>query len=278
MEAKHLQIISDQLSISFNKVKNTANLLAEGATIPFLARYRKEATGSLDEVQITEIKTQINKLEELEKRRASILNAIEEQGKLTDELRQKIQSTYHPTELEDLYLPYKKKRKTRASVAKEKGLEPLAKTIFEQRNQNIESIAASFLNDEVNTIEEALQGARDIIAEWINEDEKARNEVRYSYKTGATIRSKVARGKNDEGAKYGDYFDFEEPLKKCPSHRLLAIRRGEEEGILRVSISPDEENTIYHLEKHFLQGYGKSTDLVKEALSDSYKRLLFSID
>ncbi len=276
MDAKHLQIISDQLSIAHKKIQNTAELLSEGATIPFIARYRKEVTGSLDEVQIGDIQNQIQKLQELEKRRESILNTIEEQGKLTDELRQKITATYNSTELEDLYLPYKKKRKTRASVAKEKGLEPLANSIFEQRNQNVENLAASFLNDEVPTIEEALQGARDIVAEAINEDEKARNQVRYSFDRGATIRSKVARGKETEGAKYSDYFDFEESLKKCPSHRLLAIRRGEEEGILRVSISPDEEETIYHLEKHFLKGHGKATDQVKEAITDCYKRLLSS--
>ncbi len=276
MDAKHLQIISDQLSISYKKIQNTTELLAEGATIPFIARYRKEATGSLDEVQLTEIKTQIQKLEELEKRRLSILKSIEEQGKLTDELRQKILSIYNLTELEDVYLPYKKKRKTRASVAKEKGLEPLAKAIFEQRNQNAESLASNFLTDKVSTTDEALQGARDIIAEWINEDEKARNKVRFSFRRNATIRSKVARGKETDGAKYSDYFDFEEPLKKCPSHRLLAIRRGEEEGFLRVSIAPDEEETIYHLEKLILKGHGKSTEQVKEAIADCYKRLLSS--
>ncbi len=276
MEAKHFQIISDQLSIAYKKVQNTAELLGEGATIPFIARYRKEATGSLDEVQISEIQTLIHKLEELEKRRLSILNSIEEQGKLTDELRRKIVSTYNLTELEDLYLPYKKKRKTRASAAKEKGLEPLANAIFEQRNQNIENLAAGFLTDEVPTLEEALQGARDIIAEWINEDEKARNTARISFNRGAVIRSKIAKGKEKDGAKYSDYFEFEEPLKKCPSHRLLAIRRGEEEGILRVSVAPDEEEAIYHLEKLYLKGQGKATDQVKEAVTDSYKRLLSS--
>ena len=274
MEAKHLQIISDQLSIAYQKVQNTADLLHEGATIPFIARYRKEVTGSLDEVQIAEIQTHIQKLQELEKRRLSILKAIEEQGKLTDELRQKIESVYNMTALEDIYLPFKKKRKTRASVAKEKGLEPLAKTVFEQRNQNVESLASNFLSDEVPTTEEAWQGARDIIAEWINEDEKARNSVRFSFERGATIRSKVARGKETDGSKYKDYFDFEERLKKCPSHRLLAIRRGEEEGFLRVSIAPDEENTIFHLEKYFLRGHGKATEQVKEAITDCYKRLL----
>lgn len=276
MEAKHFQIISDQLSIAYKKVQNTAELLGEGATIPFIARYRKEATGSLDEVQISEIQTLIHKLEELEKRRLSILNSIEEQGKLTDELRRKIVSTYNLTELEDLYLPYKKKRKTRASAAKEKGLEPLANAIFEQRNQNIENLAAGFLTDEVPTLEEALQGARDIIAEWINEDEKARNTARISFNRGAVIRSKIAKGKEKDGAKYSDYFEFEEPLKKCPSHRLLAIRRGEEEGILKVSVAPDEEEAIYHLEKLYLKGQGKATDQVKEAVTDSYKRLLSS--
>ena len=274
MKEKHLQLISQRLSLPERKVQNTISLLHEGATIPFISRYRKEATGSLDEVQIGDIKSELKKLEELEKRRESILASIEEQGKLTPELKLRIEATYDPIELEDLYLPYKKKRKTKATVAKEKGLEPLAESIFKQNNQDIETLALKYLNDEVADIEEALQGARDIIAEWINEDENARNRIRGVFKKGATIRSKIARGKEDKATKYRDYFDFEEALKNCPSHRLLAIRRGEEEGLLRVQIGPDEEEAIYFLEKIFIQSNGAAAAQVKEAIKDSYKRLL----
>ncbi len=274
MNSVHTKIIAEGLGLPAKKVENTINLLAEGATIPFIARYRKEVTGSLDEVQLADIQREANKLEELEKRRESILKSIEEQGKLTDELRRRIESTYDATVLEDLYLPYKRKRKTRASMAREKGLEPLAEVIFRQDNNKLEQLAASFLNEEVPDVEEALQGARDIIAEWINEDEKARNKVRFAFKKEAVIHSKVARGKEEEGAKYRDYFDFQEPLKKCPSHRLLAMRRGEEEGFLRVSIGPDEEETVYRLEKMYLKGNGPAAQQVKAALEDGYKRLL----
>ena len=274
MENKHLQIIAERLALPLRKVQNTVALLAEGATVPFIARYRKEATGSLDEVQISDIKSQRQKLEDLEKRRQSILNSIEEQGKLTDSLRQRIEATYDLTQLEDLYLPYKRKRKTRASAAREKGLEPLAQVLFTQGNDHPMSLAKGFLSEEVPSVEEALQGARDIIAEWINEDENIRNRVRQTFRREALIRAKVARGKKEEGAKYRDYFDFSEPLKKCPSHRLLAIRRGEEEGILRVSIGPEEEEVIYQMERMILKGKSASTDEVKTALEDSYKRLL----
>ncbi|MCI5081158.1 MAG: RNA-binding transcriptional accessory protein, partial [Saprospiraceae bacterium] len=274
MLSKHIQIIADRLGIRTKNIENTVKLLDEGATIPFIARYRKEATGSLDEVQISDIQKEYKKLQELEKRKETILAAIEEQGKLTDELKGRIAQTYDATELEDIYLPYKKKRKTRASVAREKGLEPLAQVLFMQKNDDVDGLAEQFITNEVPDKAEALQGARDIIAEWINEDEKARNKVRHSFKKSATIRSKVARGKKEEGTKYKDYFDFEEPLKKCPSHRLLAIRRGEEEGILRVYISPDEEETLYHLERNYVQGRGAAAQQVKDALHDSYKRLL----
>jgi len=267
-------LIAERTGISIRQVNSTLKLLSEGATIPFISRYRKEATGSLDEVQIAEIQQEAKKLEELEKRKETILSAIEEQGKLTDDLRRRIEQTYDSTVLEDLYLPYKRKRKTRASVAREKGLEPLAQTLFEQRRHDVERLAADFITEEVPDVEEALQGARDIIAEWINEDENARNKVRYAFKKGATIRSKVARGKKEEGAKYRDYFEYEGLLKKCPSHRLLAIRRGEEEGILRVYITPDEEETLYRLERHYLEGNGPASQQVKEALHDCYKRLL----
>ncbi|MEM6317611.1 MAG: Tex family protein [Bacteroidota bacterium] len=269
-----IALITKALHLSKRSVENTVQLLDEGATIPFISRYRKEMTGSLDEVAVAEIKKELDKFRELEKRKATILKAIADQGKLTDSLKKRIEDTYDSTALEDLYLPYKKKRKTKASVAREKGLESLAQTIFQQNNHNVESLASSFLTDEVPDIDAALEGSRDIIAEWINEDEKARNSVRFSFEKTATIKSKVARGRDVEGAKYKDYFKFEEPLKRCPSHRILAIRRGEEEGFLRVSISPDEEQTLYRLERHFLQGYGAATEQVKMAMEDSYKRLL----
>lgn len=274
MNTTHVKLIADGLSIRSRNVENTIRLLQDGATVPFISRYRKEATGSLDEVQVSDIQKELKKLQELEKRKETILKSIEEQGKLTEELRHRVESTYNSTELEDLYLPYKRKRKTRASVARAKGLEPLAKTIFEQRNDRVEALAQRFVTEEVPTAEEALQGARDIIAEWINEDEKARNKVRFAFSKGAVIRSKVARGKEEEGAKYKDYFEYEEALKKCPSHRLLAIRRGEDEGLLRVTISPDEERTLEQLERLYLRGYGAATQQVKEALHDGYKRLL----
>ncbi|KGE87151.1 MAG: Tex family protein [Phaeodactylibacter xiamenensis] len=269
-----LKLVAERTGLPIRKVKNTLELLVDGATIPFIARYRKEATGSLDEVQIAEIQREHKQLEDLQKRKETILSAIEEQGKLTDDLRRRIEQTYDSTTLEDLYLPYKRKRKTRASVAREKGLEPLAEQLFRKQDRDAERAAAPFLNDEVPNVEEALQGARDIIAEWINEDEKARNLVRAAFRREATIRSKVARGKEEEGAKYRDYFDFEEPLKKCPSHRMLAIRRGEEEGILRVYVTPDEDDTIYRLERKYVEGNGSAARQVKEAVQDGYKRLL----
>ncbi len=271
---KHLQLISKGLNLPQRKVENTIHLLEDGATIPFIARYRKEQTGSLDEVEIADIQKEFQKLTDLEKRKASILNAIEEQGKLTDELKNRIEQCYDSTELEDIYLPYKRKRKTRASVAKEKGLEPLAQLIYLQKDQRIEEAIGQFITDEVPTEEEALQGARDIIAEWVNEDERARNKVRGVFRRQAVIKSKVARGKEEEGAKYRDYFDFQEPLKKCPSHRYLAIRRGEEEGFLRVSIGPEEEESLYALSKLFLRGNGAATGQVEMAIKDGYKRLL----
>lgn len=274
MDVKQLGRIADSVQLPERKVKNTLQLLLDGATIPFIARYRKEVTGSLDEIEIAAIQQAHKKLTELEKRKETILSAIEEQGKLTDDLRRRIEGTYDPTELEDLYLPYKRKRKTRASVAREKGLEPLAELLLEQNRNDVERLASDFLNEEVETVADALQGARDIIAEQVNEDEKARNKVRYQFKKEAVIRSKVARGKKEEGAKYQDYFDFEESLKKCPSHRLLAMRRGEEEGILRVSISPEEEEAIYQLERLFVKNNGAAALEVKTAIKDCYQRLL----
>ena len=274
MNKTHLQLISNELNLPLKKVSNTVALLKEGATIPFIARYRKEVTGSLDEVAIGDIQTQLKKFEELDKRKDTILKAIEDQGKLTDDLRKRIEDTFNPTILEDIYLPYKKKRKTRSTVAKEKGLEPLANFIFEQNNNSVEREAEKFLNDEVPNMEEALQGARDIMAEWMNEDADARNKVRFAFERGATIRSKVVKSKMEKAAKYKDYFEFEQPLSGCPSHRVLAIRRAEDEGLLRVYVEPDEKETLYRLDGHFLKGNGPATQQVKLALEDCYKRLL----
>ncbi len=268
------QIISQTLNIPHRKVESTIDLLADGATIPFIARYRKEATGSLDEVQLAAIQQELKKLQELDKRRETVLHTIEELGKMTPELRSRIENCWDPVELEDIYLPYKPKRKTRATMARDKGLEPLATAIFNQRKQDAEHLAQDFLNDEVPTVEDALQGARDIIAEWISEDEKARQKVRHAFRKGAQITSKLVRGKDEEAAKYQDYFAFSEPLKNCPSHRLLAMRRGEDEGFLRLSIAPDAEEVLYRLEQQFLLGNGEATKQVKEALHDCYGRLL----
>lgn len=268
------QIISKTLNLPQRKVESTIDLLAEGATIPFIARYRKEATGSLDEVQLADIQQELKKLIELDKRRETVLHTIEEQGKMTPELRKRIEDCWDPVELEDIYLPYKPKRKTRASMAREKGLEPLAAVIFEQKKQDAEHLAQDFLNDEVATVEVALQGARDIIAEWISENEQARTKVRFAFKKGAYITSKLVRGKDEEAAKYQDYFAFSELLKNCPSHRLLAMRRGEDEGFLRLNIAPEAEEVLYRLEQQFLWGNGEATKQVKEALHDCYDRLL----
>jgi uncharacterized protein len=270
----HLQLLSKQLGLSRKNIGSTLQLLSDGATIPFISRYRKEATGSLDEVQIAEIDQSWKKLQEIEKRKETILKAIEEQGKLTPELNARIREAFDLPTLEDLYLPYKRKRKTRASVAREKGLEPLASFIFAQGQDEPEIEAEKYLNEEVPNIEEALQGARDIIAEWINEDKKARDKVRYAYRKGAVIHSRIARGKEEEGKKYKDYFDYEENLAKCPSHRLLAIRRGEDEGFLRVSIAPEPEEALIPLENHLLKGQNANSRQMKMALEDAYERLL----
>lgn len=275
MNPKHIQIIANALGIRTQQVENTVKLFDEGATIPFISRYRKEVTGSLDEVQVGDIKTQYQKLQELEKRREAVLKSIEEQGKLTDDLRKRIEATYNLTELEDMYLPYKQKRKTRASMAREKGLEPLALDIFAQKVRDVETLAAKFLNEQVETIEDALAGARDIIAEMVNEDEKARTTVRNIFNREAMIRSKLVKSKEADAAKYKDYFDFSEPLSKSPSHRLLAMRRGEDEGFLRVGIAPaDEEFVVHKLEDLFLIANNESADQVQLAIADAYERLL----
>ena len=274
MNKQQIQIISNSVGVMTHQVQNTVNLFDEGGTVPFIARYRKEATGSLDEVQILDIKELWTKLKDADKRREGIIKSIEEQGKMTPELLNKLQNAYHIQELEDLYLPYKQKRKTRASIAIEKGLEPLAKVIFEQKESNISVKAKTFLNEKVANIEEALQGARDIIAEWVNENVDARNAVRKVFEREAYIYAKVKKNKEEEGTKYRDYFDFNEPLKKVPSHRLLAIRRGEEEGFLSVTISPDEDNALGALDRIFLRGLPEAKKEVETALTDSYKRLM----
>ncbi|MFT4664231.1 MAG: hypothetical protein ACI9VN_000105 [Patescibacteria group bacterium] len=274
MIEKHILLIAELLNLPKHKIENTIKLLREGATIPFISRYRKEMTGSLDEVEIGDIEKEMRRLDELEKRKESILKSIEEQGKLTDDLKKRIEQTYDSTKLEDIYLPYKRKRKTRASIAREKGLEPLATSVFEQRNHNVTDLAKDFLNDEVPNDEEALQGARDIIAEWINEDEVARTKVRYAFAKSARLTSKVARGKDDQDSKYRDYFEFDQPLKNAPSHRVLAMRRAEEEGILRVKIAPPEDEVLDNLCDQFLTGNGAATQQVQMAVEDCYKRLL----
>ncbi len=274
MIEKHILLIAELLNLPKHKIENTIKLLREGATIPFISRYRKEVTGSLDEVQIGDIEKEMRRLDELEKRKESILKSIEEQGKLTPELKKRIEQTYNSTKLEDIYLPYKRKRKTRASVARERGLEPLATSLFEQRNHNVTALANDYLTDEVASDEEALQGARDIIAEWINEDEVARTKVRYAFAKSARLTSKVARGKDDEGSKYRDYFEFDQPLKNAPSHRVLAMRRAEEEGILRVKIAPPAGEVLDNLCDQFLTGNGAATQQVQMAIEDCYKRLL----
>jgi uncharacterized protein len=268
------QIISNELNISLKQVTNTVKLLEDGATVPFISRYRKEQTGSLDEVQITDIRDKLNKLEELAKRKETVLSTIEEQGKLTDELRKRIEDCYDPIELEDIYLPYKPKRRTKATIAREKGLEPLAEIVMKQHEQNINGVAERFVTDEVPTIEDALAGARDIIAEWISENERARNIVRRHFKRSAIIKSKVVKGKETEGVKYSDYFAWDELVNKCASHRFLAMRRGQTEGFLKVSIAPNADDVLDDLSAAFVKFDNASADQVDFAIEDSYKRLI----
>lgn len=271
------QLIAAELKLPIHRIENTLKLLTGGATIPFISRYRKEATGGLDEVQISDIHTRYEKLCELAKRKETILSTIEEQGKLTDDLHRRIADCWDSTELEDIYLPYKPKRKTRAEAARQKGLEPLAMLLMMQRENNLSARVRTFVKGDVKDEEEALKGARDIIAEQVNEDERARNLMRNQFSRQAVITAKVVKGKETEesAAKYRDYFDFSEPLKRCTSHRLLAIRRGESEGILKVSISPaDEEECNTRLERQFVRGNNECARQVAEAVRDAYKRLL----
>lgn len=269
------EIIAKQLGLREKQVESTINLLAQGATIPFISRYRKEATGGLNEVQVAQVKEQNDKLTELIHRRDYILQTIEEQGKLTDDLKKRISECWDATQLEDMYLPFKPKRKTKAEVARKKGLEPLAITLLTQPYKNPEEVAARYVKGEVKDKEEALQGARDIIAERVNEDERTRQSVRRSFEYTGMIRSKVVKAKESEAGKFRDYFDWSEPLKRCTSHRLLAMRRGEAEGYLRVTIAPsDEEDCMSRVERFYVKAGSPAAAQVEMAVSDAYKRLL----
>ena len=275
MQEKHIKIITKDLSLSKVQVENTVNLLMQGATIPFISRYRKELTGKLDEVQIKAISTRLNKLEEIDKRKNAILKSIAEQDKLTEDLKLKINNIFDLNELEDVYLPYKQKRKTRATIAKEKGLEPFARIIMKQNIINIYSKAEEFINNKVSSAEEALNGSRDIIAEWINENQIARKKIRILFNKEAVIKSKVIKGKEEDAIKYADYFDTEELLSRCVSHRLLAMRRGESEGFLRVSISINEQDAFDCLERIFIKTDYDAAKQISLAIRDSYKRLIY---
>lgn len=268
--------ISDLLNINIKYVDNTLELLDSGCTIPFISRYRKERTGGLDEVQITQICELNERMKETAKRKETIIKTISELGKLTPELEKRINECWDPEVLEDIYMPYKPKRRTRAQVARENGLEPLATIIMLQRDSPPETTARRFINENVKSEEDAIKGALDIIAENVSEDERSRSQLRNAFRRGAIITSKVIKSKadTDEAAKYSDYFDFSEPLKRCSSHRLLAMRRGEKDGILRVSISADDEECVEKLKRLFVRGYGRCSTLVGEAVADSFKRLL----
>lgn len=276
MELKYSQYIAAVLNLSLKQINSIYELHNEGSTIPFIARYRKEATGNLDEVAITNVIEQIRYFNELEKRKETVLKTIEEAGKMTPELKKRIEDCVNATELEDIYLPYKPKRKTKASVAIEKGLEPLAKLLFEQGNDNPEEAASKFINEQVKDTAEALQGARDIMAEWIAENEQARNLVRKLFTEEAVVSSRVLTTKKEEeeAQKYRDYFEFKEPLAQSPSHRILAIRRGEKEGFLIMTISIDKETAHAELKRVLLKSSTPAAKQVELAIEDAYNRLL----
>jgi len=276
MNEKHIAKISKELGLKDFQVIATAKLLEEDSTVPFIARYRKEATGSLDEVEITSIRDRLIQLEELDKRREAILKSLEERELLTDELKEKIEAAETMTELEDIYLPFRPKKRTRATVAKEKGLEPLALIVFAQGDIDPDIEAAKFIDIEkgVENIEDALAGARDIIAEWANENKLAREKTRELFANKALVYSKVAKEKEEEGIKYKDYFEWKEPANTIPSHRLLAMFRGENEGFLKIDVTPPEEDGIALMEKHFVTSENKASSEVKKAVTDSYKRML----
>ena len=272
--AKFISLIASALHLTEKQIRNAIQLFIEGATIPFISRYRKEMTDGMDEVQLGDTKEQYDKLCELAKRKLAVLKSIEEQDKLTDELKSRIDNCWNITELEDIYLPYKPKRRTRAEIAREKGLEPLAKMLMKQQSDDIERMALGFVKGDVVDADDALKGARDIIAEWVNESEAARNAVRTIFAREAVISSKLIKGKEEEAQKYRDYFDMSEKLARCSSHRLLAMRRGETEGFLRVNITPEDENCLDRLDRIFVKGNTDSSNQVSEAVNDAYKRLL----
>ena len=270
------RLISTELHLQEHAVENTLKLLDEGCTIPFISRYRKERTGGLDEVQITAISNRLEQLQEIAKRKDTVVKTITELGKMTPDLQKRIDDCWDATTLEDIYLPYKPKRRTRASIAREQGLEPLATILLMQREQDPKRAAQRFVVGDVSDIATALKGAQDIIAEQVSEDERSRNQVRSAFRREAFIESKVIKAKKDtdEAQKYSDYFDWEEPLKRCSSHRLLAMRRGESEGILRISLTIDDEEAISRLQRNYVHGNGPCQRLVAEAVEDGYKRLL----
>ena len=269
-----IQFIEQQTSLFTKAIENTVSLLEEGATIPFIARYRKERTGGLDELQIASIRDNDKKFEEIIQRQKTIVKAIEEQGKLTDELKSKIENAFDLIQLEDIYLPYKQKRLTRGEKARKLGLEPLAKMILSQKGGTPERLAESFVKGEVKDEEMALQGANDIIAEWVNENGALRNKIRRLFQRKAVVTAKVVKGKNEEGAKYADYFDFNESLFKIPSHRLLAIIRGEKEGVISFKVQPEKEEAFSNVYEFFVRGENSATDFIKSACNDGYNRLL----
>lgn len=272
----YANIIAKKLNLNGRYVENTLQLLEEGCTIPFISRYRKERTGNMDEVQIAAISEANDKLNDIDKRKETVVKTITEQGKMTDELQRRIEDCWDANELEDIYMPFKPKRRTKAQMARELGLEPLSVILMMQRESNPEAAAKRFVKEGVKDVAAAIKGAQDIIAETVSEDERSRQQVRSAFRREAIISSKVVKAKADteEAAKYSDYFDFSEPLKRCSSHRLLAMRRGENEGILRISISANDEGCIDRVKRFFVRGYGRCSSLVGEAVEDSYKRLL----
>lgn len=272
----YANIIAKKLNLNGRYVENTLQLLEEGCTIPFISRYRKERTGNMDEVQIAAISEANDKLKDIDKRKETVVKTITEQGKMTDELQRRIEDCWDANELEDIYMPFKPKRRTKAQMAREQGLEPLSVILMMQRESNPEAAAKRFVKEGVKDVAAAIKGAQDIIAETVSEDERSRQQVRSAFRREAIISSKVVKAKADteEAAKFSDYFDFSEPLKRCSSHRLLAMRRGENEGILRISISADDEGCIDRVKRFFVRGYGRCSSLVGEAVEDSYKRLL----
>ncbi len=274
MNNQFIKIISSQLNIAEHQVEATTKLLNEGATVPFISRYRKEATGSLDEIAIYDIKQTLDKLSEIEKRKETILQTIEQQDVLTPDLKKRIEDTWDLVKLEDIYLPYKPKRRTKATIARENGLEPLAGTIMKQQVTNLDIFAERFINDNIEDAEKALAGARDIIAEWVNENQRVRDMVRNKFKYNAIIESKVVKGKEEEGEKYKDYFEHSEALKRCPSHRLLAMRRGEAEGFLRLSVSVDADITIEDINNILIKYPSEGQLHIEKAVVDSFKRLI----